>query len=78
MLNSYMTLPIATIAKELAFDEVPQAHDFLTAHGIAIYSAAKNPTASLSERSIDCKAAFPIITRVYEEKTRRIAIQGSI
>lgn len=82
MTKAYLTLPLIFIAKELAFEDASQAHSFLFKHGAAQYVASQpsngNGLRGDSARVLDCKQAQPRLAQVYEEKTRRVTIQGAI
>ncbi|EPQ56396.1 hypothetical protein GLOTRDRAFT_59626 [Gloeophyllum trabeum ATCC 11539] len=75
MTKAYMKLPLRFIEKELAFDTLAEARDFLIEHKGGIFT---NPNSPDLEKVLDCKpAAFPL-AQAYDEKYVKVRIKGAI
>jgi hypothetical protein len=70
-----MTLPLCFIHRELAFDSITQARDFLINNSAAFFT---NPNSPDADRILNCKPAFPCLLQTYEEKFRKVNIKGAI
>ncbi|KAG6334605.1 hypothetical protein ID866_4481 [Astraeus odoratus] len=75
MSKAYRTLSLQFITNELAFDTLSQARDFLASHGVSVFT---NPNSPDNEKTLDCKAAFPLFSQAYEDKYRRVQIKGAV
>lgn len=71
----YISVPLVFIVKELAFENVSEALDFLSSHDCAIFT---NPSHSDAEKAFDCKSASAPLAKLMEEKFRKIQIKGAI
>ena len=71
----YISVPLVFIVKELAFENVSEALDFLSSHDCAIFA---NPSHSDAEKAFDCKSASAPLAKLMEEKFRKIQIKGAI
>jgi len=63
------------IHKELVFDNLAQAHDFLMDHQCAFFT---NPNSPDEQKTLDCRPAMPAFAKVFEEKYRKITIKGAV
>jgi len=59
----------------LGFDDLPDAHSFLSDHSIAIFT---NPNSPEAEKVLDCKIAHAKLSQSYEDKYRKVMIRGAI
>ncbi|KAI6149778.1 SAC3/GANP/Nin1/mts3/eIF-3 p25 family-domain-containing protein [Pisolithus tinctorius] len=75
MSKAYRTLSLRFLYNEMAFDSLGHAREFLAAHGV---SAFTNPNSPDTEKILDCKTAFPLISQAYEEKYRKVQIKGAV
>jgi len=75
MTKSYISVPLVFIVKELAFENVSEALDFLSSHDCAIFA---NPNHSDAEKAFDCKSASAPLAKLMEEKFRKVQIKGAI
>lgn len=75
MSKAYRTLSLQFIHDELEFDSLGLAREFLATHGV---SAFTNPNSPDTDKTLDCKTAFQMISQAYEEKYRRVLIRGAV
>jgi hypothetical protein len=75
MTKAYKTLSLPFIRKELAFDNLAHAQEFLMNHQCAFFT---NPNSPNDQKILDCKPAVSELTRIYEEKYRKIVIKGAV
>jgi len=75
MTKAYKTLSLPFIHKELVFDSLAEARDFLMNHQCAFFT---NPNSPDEQKTLDCKPAVPVLARVFEEKYRKIIIKGAV
>lgn len=75
MPTSYKTLSLPFIHRELAFDSLAEARDFLMNHKCAFFT---NPNSPDEQKVLDCKPAVPELAKVFEEKYRKIIIKGAV
>jgi len=73
--NRYISVPLVFIVKELAFENVSEALDFLASHDCAIFTDPNHPDA---EKVFDCKSASAPLVKLMEEKFRKVQIKGAI
>ena len=59
----------------LGFDDLSDAHNFLSDHSIALFT---NPNSPDAEKILDCRNAHTKLTQVYEDKYRKVMIRGAI
>jgi hypothetical protein len=71
----YKTLSLSFIHKELAFDNLAEARDFLMNNQCAFFT---NPNCPDEEKTLDCKPIIPELARIFEEKYRKITIKGAV
>ena len=71
----YISVPLVFIVKELAFENVSEALDFLSSHDCAIFT---NPNHSDAEKAFDSKSASAPLAKLMEEKFRKVQIKGAI
>ena len=71
----YISLSLSFIQTELAFDEIEESLEFLTAHSSSCFVDPHKPE---SEKLWDCKAALPRLAQVFESKYRKVGIKGAI
>ena len=75
MSKAYRTLTLNHIQHELAFESLTEAREFLATHRTAVFT---NPNAADRDKTLDCKAAGPLLSTAYEEKIRKVGIRGAI
>lgn len=75
MTKAYKTLALPVIHKELAFQSLIEARDFLMNHKCAFFT---NPNSPDAQKTLDCKAAAPELAKIFEEKYRKITIKGRV
>lgn len=71
----YRTVSLPFISKELAFEDLAEARDFLMNHKCAFFT---NPNSPDEQKTLDCKPATSELTKVFEEKYRKIVIKGAV
>ena len=72
---SYKSLTLSFVYNELAFDSPVAAREFLVTHSAGFFLNTNAPDA---EKILDCKAAGPNLSQVFDEKYRKIIIKGAI
>lgn len=75
MTRSYISVPLVFIVKELSFENVLEALDFLSSHDCATFI---NPNHPNPEKVFDCKSASAPLAKTMEEKFRKVQIKGAI
>jgi len=73
--KAYKTISMSFIQNQLAFDDLEDAHTFLTNHTVAFFI---NPNSSHSQKILDCKPAVSQLAQVFEDKYRKVLIKGAI
>lgn len=73
--NSYKSVPLPIIHKELAFQSLSEAQEFLMNHKCAFFT---NPNSPDAQKTLDCKAAAAELAKILEEKYRKITIKGRV
>jgi hypothetical protein len=71
----YLTISLAHVHSEFAFQTMEETISFLTDHESAHFVDPSKPD---SEKQLDCKAIFKHIPAQYEEKYRKVGIRGAI
>ena len=71
----YISVPLVFVVKELAFENVSEAVDFLSSHHCAVFT---NPNHVDAEKVFDCKSASAPLAELMEEKFRKVQIKGAI
>ena len=74
-MSRYRTVPLTFIEKELGFDNLAQAREFLQEHRAGIFT---NPNSPDAQAVVDCRPASAPLAQVYEEKYRKIQIRGAV
>ncbi|KAG9001485.1 hypothetical protein FRB94_006573 [Tulasnella sp. JGI-2019a] len=77
MSKSYKTLPLSFIVRQLGFDDAAAVHEFLQANGADFYMPVERGAEEASPIVDMGSAKGPLLAK-FEEKNRRVAIQGSI
>lgn len=75
MTKAYRTLPLDFIRKELAFDDIGKAREFLTLHNAVFF---QNPNSPDQDLIFDCKAAHASLAQSFEDKYRKVQIKGAV
>jgi len=75
MAKSYISVPLVFIVDELAFENTPEALEFLSSHGCAVFTDPNHPD---TEKMFDCKSASAPLAKLMEEKFRKVQIKGAI
>jgi len=75
MAKSYISVPLVFIVKELSFENVPEALDFLSSHNCATFT---NPNHLDAEKVFDSKSASAPLAKLMEERFRKVQIKGAI
>ncbi|KAG6888660.1 hypothetical protein C0995_006778 [Termitomyces sp. Mi166 len=73
--KAYKSISLQFITDELAFDSLDAARQFLVDHSAASFTDPREPD---GKKILDCKPAFPQLTRIFEEKYRKVTIKGAI
>ncbi|KAI0705133.1 SAC3/GANP/Nin1/mts3/eIF-3 p25 family-domain-containing protein [Cytidiella melzeri] len=73
--KAYITISLAFIEKELGFDSLIQAREFLQEHNAAFF---KNPNSPDTDAILDCKPAAGTLTTTFDEKYRKVQIKGAV
>ncbi|KZP26628.1 hypothetical protein FIBSPDRAFT_909162 [Athelia psychrophila] len=75
MSKAYKSVPLPIIHKELAFQSLSEAQEFLMNHKCAFFT---NPNSPDAQKTLDCKAAAAELAKILEEKYRKITIKGRV
>ncbi|PCH44375.1 hypothetical protein WOLCODRAFT_138966 [Wolfiporia cocos MD-104 SS10] len=75
MTKAYMTIPLELVRKELAFDTLSLAREWLLEHRLGLF---KNPNDSDTKKNLDCKVLEAPLAQVFEEKYRKVQIKGAV
>jgi hypothetical protein len=73
--HRYISVPLVFIVDELAFENTPEALEFLSSHGCAVFTDPNHPD---TEKMFDCKSASAPLAKLMEEKFRKVQIKGAI
>ncbi|KAF8661360.1 hypothetical protein AX16_001455 [Volvariella volvacea WC 439] len=73
--KAYRTIPLTFLLNELAFDDLPSTHKWLTNHSAAFFV---DPTKPENQKVLDCKPALPQLKQVFEDRYRKVMIKGAI
>ncbi|KAI0825895.1 SAC3/GANP/Nin1/mts3/eIF-3 p25 family-domain-containing protein [Irpex lacteus] len=73
--KAYKTISLAFLEKELGFDSLIQAREFLQEHNAAFFQNPNNPD---TELVLDCRPTQGTLMATYEEKYRKIQIKGAV
>ncbi|KAI0084493.1 SAC3/GANP/Nin1/mts3/eIF-3 p25 family-domain-containing protein [Irpex rosettiformis] len=73
--KAYKTISLTFIERELGFDSLIQAREFLQEHNAAFF---QNPNSPDTELVLDCKPVQGTLMTTYEEKYRKVQIKGAV
>ena len=68
-------MPLPWIEKELAFENITVAREFLAEHRAALFT---NPNSPDNDAILDCKPTTAPLVQILEEKYRKVQIKGAV